>query len=255
MSFSVNVPEPLDRSTALRLAFLATLSILLLGALLARLWFLQVLAGDRFAELADSNRLRTVVSQAPRGHILAVDGRELVVNRAALALTADRQLLVDDAGGLLDVDEATLLARIADVRYSPFRPVPIAVDVDPEAVLTVRQNQELFAGISAETIHVRDYPEGDLAAHLVGYLGQISREELGEPTYVDYRGGDLIGRGGLEQAYEADLRGRGGQEGRDVDITDRASGAACAFRNVRPCTCGGLQRTPRQNNAVGDLAA
>ena len=227
MSFSVNVPEPLDRSTALRLAFLATLSILLLGALLARLWFLQVLAGDRFAELADSNRLRTVVSQAPRGHILAADGRELVVNRAALALTADRQLLVDDAGGprdaraertvrrlaeLLDVDEATLLARIADVRYSPFRPVPIAIDVDPEAVLTVRQNQELFAGISAETIPVRDYPEGDLAAHLVGYLGQISREELGEPTYVDYRGGDLIGRGGLEQAYEADLRGRGGQE-------------------------------------------
>ena len=227
MSFSVNVPEPLDRSTALRLAFLATLSILLLGALLARLWFLQVLAGDRFAELADSNRLRTVVSQAPRGHILAVDGRELVVNRAALALTADRQLLVDDAGGprdaraertvrrlaeLLDVDEATLLARIADVRYSPFRPVPIAVDVDPEAVLTVRQNQELFVGISAETIPVRDYPEGDLAAHLVGYLGQISREELGEPAYADYRGGDLIGRGGLEQAYEPDLRGRGGQE-------------------------------------------
>jgi len=227
MTYSVNVPPPLERSTLLRLAFLAALSILLLGALLARLWFLQILAGDRFAELADSNRLRTVVSQAPRGHILATDGRELVINRPALALTAERQLLVNAAGQprdasaartvrrlseLLDVEEQTLLRRIGDVRYSPFRPVPIAIDVSPETVLTVRQNQELFVGISAETIPVRDYPEGDLAAHLVGYLGQISRDELTEPRFADYRGGDLIGRGGLEQAYEPDLRGRGGQE-------------------------------------------
>jgi len=227
VSFIVNVPAPLDRSTALRLAFLAALSVLLLGALLARLWFLQVLAGDRFAELADSNRLRTVVSQAPRGHILASDGRELVVNRPALALTADRQALVNAAGQprdaqaartvgrlatLLGLDEATLLRRIADVRYSPFRPVPIALDVDPRIVLAVRQNQELFLGINAETLPVREYPEGQLAAHLVGYLGQISRDELSEPRYADYRGGDLIGRGGLEQSYEAELRGRGGQE-------------------------------------------
>jgi len=227
MSFSVNVPPPLERSTVLRLAFLAALSVLLLGALLARLWFLQVLAGDRFAELADSNRLRTVVSQAPRGHILTSDGRELVVNRPALALTADRQALVDAAGRprdaqaartirrlalLLDIEEQVLLRRIGDVRYSPFRPVPVAVDVTAEMVLTVRQNQELFVGINAETIPVRDYPEGDLAAHLVGYLGQISRDELADPRYADYRGGDLIGRGGLEQSYEAELRGRGGQE-------------------------------------------
>jgi penicillin-binding protein 2 len=90
--------------------------------------------------------------------------------------------------------------------------VPIAVDVTPEVVLVVRQNQELFPGISAETLPVRDYPEGELAAHLVGYLGQVSREELSEQRYADYRGGDLIGRGGLEQSYEAELRGRGGQE-------------------------------------------
>jgi penicillin-binding protein 2 len=227
MSFSVNVPPPLDRSTLLRLTFLSALGLLLIGALVARLWFLQVLAGDRFAELADSNRLRTVVSQAPRGHILAADGSELVVNRPALALTAARQLLVDDAGRprtadaeravrrvaqLLDLEEATVLRRINDLRYSPFRPVPIAIDVDPEIVLIIRQNQELFPGISAETIPVRDYPQDALAAHLVGYLGQISRDELADPRFGDYRGGDLVGRGGLEQAYESDLRGRGGQQ-------------------------------------------
>lgn len=230
----------------LRLVFLGALAALLLLALLARLWFLQVLAGDRFAALADSTRLRTVVSPAPRGHILATDGRELVRNRPALALVADRQRLIADDGGprdeeaarvvgrlavLLDLGQDEVLRRINDRRYSPFRPVPIAVDVSEALVLTVRQNQELFRGVGTDTIPVREYPEGELAAHLVGYLGQVSREELADPAFADYRGGDLVGRGGLEQSYEAELRGRGGQQvlvvnrrGAVIDVqSDRAA--------------------------------
>jgi penicillin-binding protein 2 len=227
MTRALQVPDAQERTTLLRLAFLGGLSVLLLAALLARLWFLQVLAGDRFAALADSTRLRTVVSAAPRGHILAADGRELVRNRPALALVADRQRLVDDAGRLrdaeaervvgrlallLDLDVEVVLDRINDRRYSPFRPVPVAIDVGEAVLLTVRQNQELFRGVGTDTIPVREYPEGELAAHLVGYLGQVSREELADPAFAEYRGGDLVGRGGLEQAYESDLRGRGGQQ-------------------------------------------
>ena len=246
MTRALMVPDAQERTTVLRLAFLGGLAALLLAALLARLWFLQVLAGDRFAALADSTRLRTVVSAAPRGHILAADGRELVRNRPALALVADRQRLVDDAGRprdeestrvvarlslLLGIEGDELLDRINDRRYSPFRPVPVAVDVTEAVLLTVRQNQELFRGIGTDTIPVREYPEGELAAHLVGYLGQVSREELADPAFADYRGGDLVGRGGLEQAYEADLRGRGGQQvlvvnrrGAVIDVqSDRAA--------------------------------
>jgi hypothetical protein len=116
MTLNLHMPEAPDRSTLLRLAFLSALSLLLLGALLARLWFLQVLAGDRFAELADSNRLRTVVSTAPRGHILASDGSELVRNRPALALTADRQLLLDDAGRPRSAEAGRAIDRLADRR-------------------------------------------------------------------------------------------------------------------------------------------
>jgi penicillin-binding protein 2 len=227
VSLSLHLPERQNRSTLLRLAFLGALAALLLAALLFRLWFLQVLAGDRFAALADSTRLRTVVSAAPRGHITAADGRELVRNRPALALVAERQRLVDDAGRprdpeaarvvarlavVLDLAEDEVLQRINDRRYSPLRPVPIAIDVAPEIVLTVRQNLELFRGIGTDTVPVREYPEGSLAAHLVGYLGQVSRAELDDPAFAGYRGGDLVGRGGLEQAYEADLRGRSGQQ-------------------------------------------
>jgi penicillin-binding protein 2 len=215
-----------DTSALLRLTFLTVLAAALFLALLARLWFLQVLIGDRFVELADSNRLRTVVTAAARGHVLARDGEELVRNRPALALTADRQLLLDGAGrprddeagvvvgrvaDLLLLDEDEVLRRMADPRSSPFRPVVIAVDVAPEIVFAVRENQELFRGINAETVPVREYPQGDVAAHIVGYLGQISEGELGTDAFEGYRGGDLIGRGGVEQAYESDLRGTAGQ--------------------------------------------
>ncbi|MFP4149278.1 MAG: penicillin-binding protein 2 [Nitriliruptoraceae bacterium] len=215
-----------DSSSALRLTFFAVVVISLFLALFARLWFLQVLVGDRYVELADSNRLRTVVTEAPRGAILTSDGRELVRNRPALAVSADRQALLDAAGDpvdeeaervierlaeLLQLDEAEVLDRLGSQRRSPFRPVPIAIDVTPEMVFAIQEQRELFPGVVAETLPVREYPHGDLAAHLVGYLGEISQEELLRPEFADYRGGDLVGRSGLEQSYEADLRGTAGQ--------------------------------------------
>ncbi len=215
-----------ESSSVLRLTFLAVVIITLFVALFARLWFLQVLAGDRYVELADSNRLRTVVTEAPRGSILASDGSELVRNRPALAISADRQALLDAAGDpvddeaarvierlgvLLELEKDEVLSRLASQRRSPFRPVPIAIDVTPEMVFAIQEQRELFPGVVAETLPVREYPRDDLAAHLVGYLGEISQDELLRPEFADYRGGDLVGRSGLEQSYEADLRGTAGQ--------------------------------------------
>jgi penicillin-binding protein 2 len=221
-----------DPSPALRLTFLTVIVIGLFVALFSRLWFLQVLAGDRYVELADTNRLRTVVTEAPRGRILAADGQELVKNRPALTISAERQLLLDGNGDprgeeaelvldrlsqLLQLDRDEVVERLTSRRYSPFRAVPIAFDVAPEIVFTVREHQELFPGVVAETLPVRTYPHGTLAAHMVGYLGEISEEELADPDFADYRGGDLIGRGGLEEVYEADLRGIEGQ--RVLEVT------------------------------------
>jgi penicillin-binding protein 2 len=215
-----------DQAPLLRLTFLSVLVISLFLALFSRLWFLQVLAGDRYVELADSNRLRTVVTEAPRGGIFASDGEELVKNRSALTISADRQILLDPDGQprddeaarvvrrlseLLLVDEASILERMVSRRYSPFRPVPIAFDVAPEIVFAIREHQELFTGVIAEELPVRQYPRGRTAAHLVGFLNEISETELADPAFADYRGGDLIGRAGLEQTYEADLRGISGQ--------------------------------------------
>jgi penicillin-binding protein 2 len=218
--------SPSDASPALRLTFLAVIVIALFVALFARLWFLQVLAGDRYVELADSNRLRTVVIEAPRGSILASDGEQLVRNRPALTISADRQELLDLAGApkdeaaaavidrlaeLLDLEPDAVFERLTSRRYSPFRPVPIAFDVTPETVFAVRENQELFPGVVAETLPVREYPFGATAAHALGYLNEITEAELADERFAAYRGGDVIGRDGVERSYEEDLRGVAGQ--------------------------------------------
>lgn len=219
-------PPTSESSSVLRLTFLAVLIITAFVALFARLWFLQVLAGDRYVELADHNRLRQVVTEAPRGAILGADGEELVRNRAALAISADRLVLLDSEGEpaddeaarvierlavLLEIDDEEVLERLSSQRRSPFRPVPIATDVAPEIAFAVQEQRELFPGVVAETIPVREYPHGTLASHLVGYIGEISAEELLDERFTDYRAGDLVGRTGLEQSYEVDLRGTAGQ--------------------------------------------
>jgi penicillin-binding protein 2 len=221
-----------DTSPALRLTFLTVIVIGLFVALFSRLWFLQVLAGDRYVELADTNRLRTVVTEAPRGRILTSDGEELVKNRPALTISAERQLLLDSndqprgeeaervldrLSDLLQLDRAEIVERLTSRRYSPFRAVPVAFDVAPEVVFVVREQQELFPGVVAEMLPVRTYPHGTMAAHMVGYLGEISESELADPAFADYRGGDLVGRGGLEEVYEPDLRGTEGQ--RVLEVT------------------------------------
>ncbi len=222
-----------DSAPILRLTFLSVVVIAMFVALVSRLWFLQVLAGDRYVELADTNRLRTVVTEAPRGAILTADGDELVKNRPALTISADRQALLDNDGNPRDEEAERVIQRLAVLlqvspdevherltsrRYSPFRPVPLAIDVAPEIVFAVREQQELFPGVVAETLPVRTYPHGNLAAHLVGYIGEISEAELADPAFADYRGGDLIGRGGLEEVYEPDLRGVAGQRTLEVNI-------------------------------------
>jgi penicillin-binding protein 2 len=221
-----------EPSSALRLTFLSVVVVVMFVALFSRLWFLQVLAGDRYAELAETNRVRIVVTEAPRGNILTRDGTELVKNRPALTISAERQRLLDDAGeprdegaeqvlerlsDLLELEVDEIVERLSTRRYSPFRPVPIAFDVAPEIVFSVSENRELFPGVVAETLPVRTYPEGEFAAHLVGYLGEISEDELDSEEFEDHRAGDLVGRGGLEQVYETDLRGRHGEKRYEVN--------------------------------------
>jgi penicillin-binding protein 2 len=223
----------IDAPPRLRLTLLTLLVGGLLVALFARLWFLQVLAGERYAELAESNRVRFVVLEAPRGRILAADGAtELVKNRPAQTISAHPTELLDGKGEpkdeqaeavlgrleqLLDMTREEIVDRLLSRKFSPFRAVPIKEDVPPEVIFAVNEHQELFKGVVAETLPVRTYPHGTLGAHLVGYLGEISEEELADPEFAAYRPGTLVGRAGIERTYEHDLQGTEGLKKLEVN--------------------------------------
>lgn len=217
-----------DRSR-LRLFVLRIVVVTLLGTLLGRLWYLQVIAGDRYSRAAADNRIREVVTPAARGQVLDDRGVPLVRNRSALVVSVNRSELPTKAA-----DREAVLRRLATVvgipyeelvqkitpcggsvrppcwNGSPYQPVPVKEDAAVEMALAISERREDFPGVTADVQAVRDYPQGRLAAHTLGYVSPISEAELGQPRYADYRRTDTVGRSGLEQQYDTDLRGRPG---------------------------------------------
>ncbi len=220
-------------SPAFRLTLLSLVVVGLLIALFSRLWFLQVLASERYAQLAERNRVRFVLSEAPRGRILDRDGQEIVKNRLALTVSAYPHRLLEGGepkdpeaaavlarlSNLLGMPEGEIIARLTNRKFSPFRAVPIKEDVPPEVIFTIEERKELYSGVEAETLPLRAYPQGPLASQVVGYIGEVTEEQLADPRFRNYRPGDLVGRSGLEQAYEENLQGQEGLRKLEVSAT------------------------------------
>lgn len=221
-------------ATRLRLSVLAVVVASLFAALGARLWFLQVVDTGRLATEARANQVRYVYEPAPRGRIKDRSGAVLVDNREALAVTLGR----DDAraspetlerlGALLGRPAEELRRRTSDPRYSRYRPVPVAEDVTEDVALHLAEHAEEYPGVRVERLSRRAYPHGTLAAHLVGYVGETTPDDLAAqaPSGPDdaYRLGDTIGRTGVERAFEDALRGRPGRTALEVDSRGRVLG-------------------------------
>ncbi|MFA5786673.1 MAG: penicillin-binding protein 2 [Actinomycetota bacterium] len=200
--------------------------------LLARLWFLQVLADSDYARLSERNRVRLISTDAPRGRILDRNGQELVKNRPAWAVRVSPQELVDREGelgrlaDLLGMPRADLDRRLKSVKVSPYNPVPVKEDVPLETVLYLNEHKEEYPGIDAEVLPLRKYVMGQTAAHLLGYVNEISEVQLEDPAYAKYRAGDLAGQAGVELTHEADLRGTPGLVSKQVNARGEVIGEA-----------------------------
>lgn len=213
----------------LRIGVIGLIVLSMIGVLVARLWFLQVLAGEEFAQRAQSNSVRLVSVEAPRGRILDRHGRVLVKNRPALAVGIRKDDLPRDARAaravkvrlarLLGITLKDIEARLADKRTSPYKPAVIVQDVPQEIIFTISERQDRFPGVETLTLPVRTYPRGTLAAHILGYVGETTEGEVEQ--LEAYRLGDRIGRTGIERAYERWLRGRPGLQKLEVDATGR----------------------------------
>lgn len=223
---TTTLPRPTDRRTRLRLTFLCALFVSGFVVLLARLWFVQIVAGERFASLAERGRERTVAVEAPRGRILDRRGRVLVDNRQVhvigvrLGEMGDRRATVlGDLATLLGLTPASLEARIA-AATDAVRPAPIAFDVPERIALYVWERQSTsYPGVYADLVPRRTYPHDRLAAHVVGYTGEITAELLAQDAYRNHEAGVQTGLAGVERTYESVLRGTAGARRFEIDAT------------------------------------
>ncbi|MFY9588727.1 MAG: penicillin-binding protein 2 [Actinomycetota bacterium] len=209
-----------------RVAILGVIVLAMLSVLLSRLWFLQVLTGERYAHASETNRVRIVWLEAPRGRILDRNGVELAKNRPSLAVGLRRDDLRDPAlrnrvvarlSKLLKVRGKDIIRRLNDKRVSPYRPAIVATDVSEAAIFEIREHAERYPGAETLMLPVRTYPKGTLAAHVLGYIGETNEAELDKLRAKGYRLGDSIGRTGVERTYEEYLRGDPGIEKLEVN--------------------------------------
>jgi len=205
---------------------LAACGIFLL--LLLRLWYLQVIAGERYLLLSEKNRIRYVPIAAPRGPLYDRNGELLVDNRPAFDVSVlrsevtDREQLFARLSGYLGVAPAELEQRWEKAgRFSRYRPIPLADDVGRDIMEKIQENALELPGVLVEVRPVRAYPNGEAAAHLFGYLGEITEQELQGASFAGYRAGEYVGKSGLELAMEPYLHGTDGQRRVEVDVKGR----------------------------------
>jgi len=203
------------------------LTILVAGAfvvLLGQLWYLQVLEGSRFRDMSEKNRIRVRPVAAPRGILFDRNGLALVDNRPAFTLSLipremeDRNTVLARLSVMLKIPLTELQESLARVPADSLRPVRIRRDLSLEDVAKVEESKLDLPGVVVEVEPTRVYPTSTFAAHLLGYVREVSDEQMKGGRY---RRGDMIGQTGLERLLDEHLRGRDGGERIEVDALGR----------------------------------
>ncbi len=215
--------SPDSTNTALRLAFLGVVVVALFSALFARIWFLQVLATEEFRAQADTNQVRLVVLPPERGRILDRNGVVLAdseftgvvrVNPSQFGV-GDRELVLRELERLTGESQELIAERIDDSAAAPFSFRTVATGIE-ESLLELITERSL-PGVEAAWEAHRIYPEGSLAAHVVGYVGAQPAHWIDDNPGASYLPNDRIGRAGIEGLFEATLRGTAGTSTVEVD--------------------------------------
>jgi penicillin-binding protein 2 len=209
-----------SQNLRVRLRIIQAFVLILLGVLCLRLYKLQIIDGKRYANVAENQRIRLLPIPAPRGVIFDRNGKLLVDSRPIYSVILSREvtksidysLIKPLSEGLL-IDEAFLRERFDQVRSQPaFESILIKESALPADIAWVDAHQLEFPTLRVEQVPQRRYPENGQMAHALGYVGEISPEQMKQPEYRDngYKPGDIIGQEGLEAVYDQYLRGRDG---------------------------------------------
>lgn len=247
---------------ALRVAILGGVALVLFAVVFFRLWYLQVLSGDHYLAQADNNRVRSIVTAAPRGKIVDRNGRTLVDNRPAQVVQ-----IAPDRLPKPDAQKTQLYARLArvlgmstrDVRTTvngqlkavPFSAAIVKTDVSLPVVQYIAEHAASFPGVTVDKVWLRSYPFKQLAAHIFGTVGEVTGDQLKQHRYRGVQMGDRVGQSGIEYSYDRFLRGRNGARRILVDASGDPRGTLGLVQPVsghqlRLSLDLGVQRTGQQ---------
>jgi len=215
-----------------RLWIVQSCIFLLLALLGVRLYYLQLVRGQYYAEIAQNQRIRLLPIPAPRGGIFDREGHPMVDSRPIYNVILwredlrDRKLisLVKPLSDALGIDSDILRDRFEQISSQPaFESILVKQDAEPGDIAWVEAHELEFPELRVEQQPQRRYPPNGLLAHVLGYVGEISPEQLKQSSYRDkgLKPSDVIGQSGLEQAYDDYLRGRDGYRKVVVDSRGR----------------------------------
>jgi len=217
-------PTPVIQGRIHRTTLLVTVALLLL---LMRFWYLQILEGRYYATLSTHNRLRLRLVEAPRGFILDRSGAVIVENRPSFSVYVipDDVPDVDEAaraiGALLRQAPEEVAAKIRAGQTRPASPVLVAREVSEPTMVAIEERKMNLPGVSVRVHPTRAYLDGDVAAHLLGYVSEVSQEQLYQEEYRDFQPGETVGQTGVERLFDAFVRGINGREEIEVDARGR----------------------------------
>ena len=224
MSSSSNLKEDVF-NLELRVYFIQYLVLVVFIALGIRFYVLQVARHDDYQARAENNRIREIPIPAPRGRILDRNEKVLVDGDSAFNVVVIPEDITDKEDTLnalaqnLDVDRAEVLAELNNPLRAKSLPVLVKQNASPADLQWVGSHELEHPEISIEEQPQRIYKYGKLAAHLLGYIGQVNPKQLEIPKFKDagYKAGDIIGQGGIEAVYDQVLRGKDGMRRVIVD--------------------------------------
>ena len=202
--------------------------LVVFGILILRLWFLQIISGSAYRDRSENNRIR-LQSMAPfRGVIRDRSGKILVDNRPSYDLYVipeeiqDAQDLLNRLSDLGNLEMAPIIEKISrSASGYPFKPVCLKKDISREELAMLETRRFDLPGVMIKVRPQRHYFYGDLAAHVLGYLGEISKKQLQSGQFPHNKSGDLIGKTGIERRWQHSLNGGRGGEQVEVDAAGR----------------------------------
>ena len=220
-----------EKLSSLKLTVVQYGILLMMLALAAGLWRLQILGAQTFRQLAEANRIRKEPILAPRGKLFDRYNRLIVDNYPSVScfLVREQKKNVDADLPLiakgLDLDLDQLKATVHRYRLSPgYQPIPIKDDVTADEQAFVEAHRNELPELETIDVERRLYPRDGFAAHLIGYVGEVSEDDLNNPRFAYYEPGDVVGKAGVEETYDELLRGTDGSRDVVVDSHGREVG-------------------------------